>query len=207
MGSANRQSLLGEEFADLLEAPAAPAAAPAAPVDRNALCETLIANMDAQQSLYAAYLDQANRQRLALVNRRLAENHDVNREADQLVNSLASLEEERIAVTERIVGPRKAGEATAPVKCEAIYPLVDPDLAARLKDCRDRLLVAVGELKRVLAVNLALVENGSRIVHTTIGIMTSVAGRTKAEKMNTYTAKGNVNVARLQIRNLVNRSV
>ncbi|HKP94636.1 MAG TPA: flagellar export chaperone FlgN [Fibrobacteria bacterium] len=207
MGSAYREMLLGEEFADLLEAPAAAAVAAAAPVDREALCETLIANMDAQMALYAAYLDQANRQRLALVNRRLMENHDVNREADRLVNGLASLEEERVAVTERIVGPRRTGEASTPVKCEAIYPLVSPARAERLKECRDRLLNAVGELKRALAVNLALVENGSKIVHTTIGIMTSVAGRTKTEKMNTYTAKGNVNVARLQIRNLVNRSV
>jgi hypothetical protein len=203
MGSAYRELLLGEEFADLLhdQAPAA------APVDTRALCETLIGNLKSQMALYAAYLDQADRQRLALVNRRLVENHDVNHEADQLVNRLAYLEEERIAVTDKIVGPRKMGAASTPVKCEAIYPLVEPEQAARLKDCRDDLLKAVGELKQALAVNLALVENGSRIVHTTIGIMTSVAGRSKAEKMNTYTARGNVNVGKLQIRNLVNRSV
>jgi hypothetical protein len=204
MGIQYRELLLGEEFADLLEEPAAP---PAPPVDREALCETLIANMRSQMELYAAYLDQANRQRLALVNRRLVENHDVNREADRLVNGLASLEEERVAVTDKLVGPHRPGDASAPVKCEAIYPLVSPEKAARLKECRDALLKAVGELKHALAINLALVENGSRIVHTTIGIMTSVAGRTKGEKMNTYTSKGGVNVGKLQIRNLVNRSV
>jgi hypothetical protein len=37
--------------------------------------------------------------------------------------------------------------------------------------------------------------------------MTSVAGRSKTDKMNTYTAKGNVNVGKTQLRNLVNRSV
>jgi hypothetical protein len=163
--------------------------------------------MGAQLELYSAYLDQASRQRMALVNRRLAETHDVNKEADTLVNSLAALEEERITVTGRIVGPRKAGEPAGPIKCEAIYPLVTPDRAGRLKERRDRLLETVGELKKALAVNLALVENGSKIVHTTIGILTSVAGRTKADKLNTYTAKGNVNVAKMQIRNLVNRSV
>ncbi|MDB5051646.1 MAG: FlgN protein [Fibrobacteres bacterium] len=204
MGSAYRELLLGEEFADLL---GEPAPATVVPVDTHALCETLIGNMQAQMALYSAYLDQADRQRLALVNRRLVENHDVNREADQLVNRLANLEEERIAVTDKIVGPRKMGAASTPVKCEAIYPLVSPDQAERLKECRDALLKAVGELKKALDVNRALVENGSRIVHTTIGIMTSVAGRSKAEKMNTYTAKGNVNVGKMQIRNLVNRSI
>jgi hypothetical protein len=205
MAIANRHQLLGEEFADLLGEPARKTAE--APVDPNALCDTLIDNLGAQLELYSAYLDQAARQRLALVNRRLSESHDVNREADTLVNSLAALEEQRLSVTGRIVGPRKPGEASTPVKCEAIYPLVSPDRAGRLKDRRDRLLETVGELKKALAVNLALVENGSKIVHTTIGILTSVAGRSKAEKLNTYTAKGNVNVTRMQIRNLVNRSV
>lgn len=204
MGSAYRGLLLSEEFADLLEEPL-PVIAP--PIDARALCETLIRNLQAQMKLYTAYLAQAQRQRMALVNRRLAETHDVNHEAEKLVGSLASLEEERLAVTRQLVGPHKAGDASAPVRCEAIYPLVAPEQAARLKACRDELLKAVAELKRALDVNLALVENGSRIVHTTIAIMTSVAGRSKSEKMNTYTAKGNVNVAKLQIRNLVNRSV
>ncbi len=204
MGIAYRELLLGEEFADLLEEPAAPLPAP---VDTNALCEILIANMGSQLALYSAYLDQAGRQRLALVNRRLVENHDVNHESDKLVNSLAALEEERVAVTVKLVGPRRLGDASTPIKCEAIYPLVSPDRAERLKACRDGLLAAVGELKRALAVNMALVENGSKIVHATIGIMTSVAGRSKSEKLNTYTAKGNVHIGKMQIRNLVNRSV
>ena len=204
MGIGYRELLLGEDFADLLEEPAAPVAAP---VDTNGLCDALIANMRAQLGLYTAYLDQAARQRLALINRRLVENHDVNHEADKLVNSLAALEEERVAVTEKLVGPRRTGAASTPVKCEAIYPLVSPDRAERLKACRDELVAAVAELKKALAVNLALVENGSKIVHATIGIMTSVVGRSKSEKLNTYTAKGNVNVGKMQIRNLVNRSV
>jgi hypothetical protein len=60
----------------------------------------------------------------------------------------------------------------------------------------------------VLAVNRALVENGSRIIHTTVGIMTSVVGRGKADKQNqTYTKKGAVSVGKVQVRNLINRSV
>lgn len=204
MSNANRESILGDEYADLLSE-AAPAFAPAAAAD--SLCESLIGNMEAQLKQYVAYIVQANRQRLALVNRRLAENQDVNHEADRLMNNLAGLEEERVKITASLVGPRLMGAVSTPVKCEAIYPLVGADQAKRLKECRDALLEAVGKLKQALAVNQALVENGSRIVHTTIGIMTSVVGRTKAEKMNTYTAKGDVRVGKLQIRNLVNRSV
>jgi hypothetical protein len=204
MGIGYRELLLGEDFADLLEDPVAPVPAP---VDADGLCETLIGNMKAQLALYRAYLDQAGRQRLALINRRLVENHDVNHETDKLVNGLATLEEQRIIVTDKLVGPRRAGDASTPVKCEAIYPLVSPERADRLKACRDELLAAVAELKRALAINLALVENGSKIVRATVGIMTSVAGRSKAENLKTYTAKGNVSVGKMQIRNLVNRSV
>ncbi|MDB5103579.1 MAG: hypothetical protein JWP91_1268 [Fibrobacteres bacterium] len=204
MGTAYRQTILGNEFADLFEE-ALPAVA--AEVDAESLCETLIGNLSAQLGLYLAYLEQADRQRKALVNRRLEENQDVNHEADKLLNSLANLEDERLAVTAKLLGPRLAGAASTPAKCEAIYPLVSPEKASRLKECRDALVAAVGELKRVLSVNQALVENGSKIIHTTIGIMTSVAGRSKTDKMNTYTAKGGVNVGKMQLRNLVNRSV
>ncbi len=206
MGSGFRQTLLREDFADILNEPVATAVAEVSE-DIESLCETLISNLATQQEVYAAYLEQANRQRLALVNRLLQENEEVNAESDMLVNSLASLEQERLSVTARILGPRLAGAASTPAKCEAIYPLVSAAQAARLKERRDALVASVGELKRVLNVNLALVENGSRIIHATVGIMTSVAGRGKLEKMNTYTAKGNVNVGKMQLRNLVNRSV
>jgi hypothetical protein len=205
MGAATRQSIKREDFADLLDEQPAPVVS--VPVDAESLCEILIANLAAQEGLYAAYLDQANRQRMALVNRQLAENQDVNHESDLLLNSLAVLEEERMAVTAKILGPRLMGAASTPAKCEAIYPLVSAGKAARLKERRDALVAAVGELKHVLAINKSLVDNGSKIIHTTIAIMTSVAGRGKMEKMNTYTANGYVNVGKMQLRNLVNRSV
>lgn len=205
MGERNNRFVLGDEYADLLAAPEEPAVAEAA--DIGALCGKLIGNLAAQRALYADYVVQAGRQRLALVNRRLQDHSDVNAEADSLLNSLGALEEERISITAGILGPRRPGAASTPFKCEEIYPLVDPAQAARLKACRDALIGIMAELKRELAINQALVENGSRIVHTTIGIMTSVVGRTKAEKMNTYTAKGGVHVGKMQIRNLVNRSV
>jgi hypothetical protein len=208
MGTEKRATLGREDFADLLgETATGSPATIVESIDTQSLCETLIENLDAQNEVYIAYLEQANRQRLALVNRRLAESQDVNEETDRLVNTLSGLERERIAVTAKILGPRLAGAASTPAKCEAIFPVVAPEQAARLKDSRDFLIASVAELKRVLAVNMALVDNGSRIIHTTIGIMTSVAGRSKTDKMNTYTAKGNVNIGKTQLRNLVNRSV
>jgi hypothetical protein len=208
MGTEKRATLGREDFADLLgETATGSPVTVMESIDTQSLCETLIENLDAQNEVYMAYLEQANRQRLALVNRRLADSMDVNEETDRLLNSLAGLERERIAVTAKILGPRLAGAASTPAKCEAIFPVVAPEQAARLKDSRDVLIASVAELKRVLAVNMAMVDNGSRIIHTTIGIMTSVAGRSKTDKMNTYTSKGNVNMGKTQLRNLVNRSV
>jgi hypothetical protein len=205
MATLTRQAILGDEFADLFGEGAPAAAAPKA-ADRERLCARLIDNLRAQLGLYVAYRGLAERQRLALVNRRLAENVDVNGEIEKLLHSLSGLEEERMGLTREIAGARAAGEPSA-LKCEAIYPLVSAASAARLKECRDALVEAVGALRQILAVNQALIENGSKIIHTTIGILTSVAGRSKADRMGLYTAKGGVNYGKVQIRNLVNRSV
>jgi len=203
MENGKRPFTLGDEFADLLSAPAAAAET----VDLDGLCDALIANLESQHGTYSAYAAQLARQRTALVNRDLDGQRDANTEAERLLGALGSMEVERIAVTERMLGPRKAGAAAAPVKCEAVYPLVGPARARRLKECRDALVLMVGGIRQALDMNQSLVDNGSRIIHTTIGIMTSVVGRTKADKMNTYNAKGGVRVAKMQIRNLVNRSV
>lgn len=203
MAVPSRQAVLGDEFSDLFAEAGESRTAP----DREALCARLTANLGTQLGLYRNYRAQAERQRRALVNRRLSENQDANAEIDKLLNSLGALEEERLSLTRALLGPERAGTASASAKCEAIYPLVSAAAAARLKECRDALFAAVGELRAVLAVNQALIENGSTIIRATIGILTSVAGRSKADRMGTYTAKGGVNYGRLQIRNLVNRSV
>jgi len=209
MATLTRQAILGEEFSELFSEGAPASSAPAA--DREGLCARLIANLRSQLALYADYRGLADRQRLALVNRRLPENVAVNDAIEKLLHSLAGLEEERIRLVTSILGPRGTGDAStpapAPMKCEAIYPLVSAGSAARLKECRDALVEAMGALKQILVVNQALIENGSKIIHTTIGIFTSVAGRSKLDRLGLYTAKGSVNYGRVQIRNLVNRSV
>ncbi|MBW8887003.1 MAG: flagellar protein FlgN [Fibrobacteres bacterium] len=208
MATMTRQAIL-EEFPDLFAEGTTAADAPK--TDREALCVRLIDNLKSQLGLYAAYRGMAERQRTALINRHLADNLQVNGEIEKLLHNLAGLEEDRVGITSAILGSRKAGDAStpahAPAKCEAIYPLVSHQNAARLKECRDALMGAMAALRQTLIVNQALIENGSKIIHTTIGILTSVAGRSKADSMGLYTAKGGVNYARVQIRNLVNRSV
>ena len=200
-----KELVLGREFADLLQDPAT---TPAPVEDPAALGEALILNLNSQLALYDAYLIQANRQRLALVNRKLTENSDANVESERLIGSLFVLEEGRILLTEKLLGTKKSpGKDSLQVKCEDIYPLLHPDQAERLRACREALLKSTGELKNILCVNMALVENGSRIIHTTVGIMTSVVGRKHNEKMNTYTSKGSVRLGKVQVRNLINRSV
>lgn len=207
MASEFRELVLGEEFMDLLREPETDAAAPAADVE--ALGESLEANLRAQLALYGGYVESANRQKLALVNGRLAENQGVNAESERILSALGALEADRIGLVEKIAAARPGLPAeAAKVKCEVLYPFFSPDLALRVKAARASLLKTVEELKRVMAVNQALAENGSRIIHTTIGIMTSVVGRNRNEKMAaTYTRKGAINPGKVQIRNLVNRSV
>ncbi len=233
-----KELVLGQEYADLLQDNLVQVQPQ---IDRSGLGEELIKNLEIQLDLYTHYLEQANRQRLALVNRNLNENTDANVESERLINSLANLEADRIFITEKILGiesksntkklskseignrnlknsdleklPIYGGNTLAEakslgmVKCEDIYPLLSESQALRLKACRNSLVKATTELKQVLNINMALVENGSRIVSTTVGIMTSVVGRKKNEKMNTYTAKGNVHLGKIQIRNLINRSI
>lgn len=206
MPSEYRELVLGEEFMDLLREPESIPAAPS--VDAESLGVSLEDNLLAQLALYRDYLETANRQKLAMVNRSLEEGRGANAESERLLGSLAALETERLSIIGKIASaipglPREAAE----VKCEHLYPAFSPALALRIKGVRASLLKAVEDLKRSMAVNRALVENGSRIIHTTIGIMTSVVGRNQNERMSTYTRKGAVNVGKVQVRNLINRSV
>jgi hypothetical protein len=206
MASEYRELVLGEDFMDLLREPAE--AAPET-VDAEALGESLEANLRAQLSLYRDYVDVANRQKLAMVNGDLAGSNGINLESERLLATLGALEADREGLVGKILASRPgfSGDA-AKVKCELLYPCFSPALALRIKGARASLLKTVDELKRVMAVNRALVENGSRILHTTIGIMTSVVGRGKEEKASqTYTKKGSLNVGKVQVRNLINRSI
>ncbi len=206
MASEFRERVLGEEFMYLLRDPKPAPAAGMADVEAHG--EALEANLRAQLGLYREYAEAAGRQRLAMINGGTG-SAEINAECEPLIAALGSLESDRISLVEKILDARP-GTASDPakVKCESLYPLFGPDLALRIRDARASLLQAVAELKRVLEVNRAMVENGSRIIHTTIGIMTSVVGRGKADRMSaTYTKKGAVNVGKVQVRNLFNRSV
>jgi hypothetical protein len=204
MGSEYRELVLGTEFMDLLREPEAAGV----DADIDVLGEALVENLEAQRRVYSAYLAAAEKQKLALVNNRLSENQAVNEEAERVLSNLSGLESDRLGIAERILSARPdLAPSAAQLRCESLYSALEPLLARRLMEARAALRKAVDELQRVLAVNAALVENGSRIIHTTIGIITSVVGRTRADNMSTYTKKGSVNVGKVQIRNLINRSV
>lgn len=206
MASEYRELVLGEDFMDLLREPEAPAAEP---VDAEALGESLEANLHAQLSLYRDYVEVATRQKLAMVNGNLSESNGINAESERLLAALGALEADRTGLVGKILAARPGiSEDAARVKCELLYPCFSPALALRIKGARSSLLKIVEDLKRVMSVNQALVENGSRILHTTIGIMTSVVGRGKQDKMSqTYTKQGAINLGKVQVRNLINRSV
>jgi hypothetical protein len=205
MGSEYRELVLGSEFMDLLDAPERSFEADA---DIAPMAEALAANLDAQRAVYAEYRAAAEVQKLALINNRLEETRSVNGDAEKALSSLAGLESERLAIVAAILEARPGlAPAAGHLRCEALYPALEPAQARRLRDSREALRKDVDDLQRLLAVNAALVENGSRIIHTTIGIITSVVGRSKTDKMSTYTKKGGVNVGKVQIRNLINRSV
>ncbi len=118
MGFNYKELVLGEEFADLLRAPAVNAEPV---VDLEALGETLINNLNGQLGLYSAYIVQAERQRMALVNRKLEENYQANVESERLIGSLSNLEVERIAlirfwVPSRLVKPGSPVKPAGPVE-------------------------------------------------------------------------------------------
>ena len=206
MASEFRELVLGEEFMDLLRDPETPSHVEN--VDVESLGESLEANLRAQLSLYRDYVETANRQKMAMVNGRLAENNEINVASEHILITLGALEADRAGLVEKIAsGCAGLSRNPAGVKCELLYPFFSPGLALSIKSTRASLLKTVEELKRVMAVNQALVDNGTRIIHTTIGIMTSVVGRTRSEKMSTYTKKGAINVGKVQVRNLFNRSV
>lgn len=205
MGSEFRELVLGREFMDLLDEPQA-AALPE--VDLDALSEALLANMREQCNAYATYLVNAEKQRMALVNHKLEDNQALNLEAEHMVSALTSLETARLRIVERMLEAHpELAPAPAQLRCESLIPLINGELAGRLQEVRASLRGIIETLQRVLNVNAALVENGTRIIHTTIGIITSVVGRSRADKLTTYTRKGAVNVGKVQIRNLINRSV
>jgi hypothetical protein len=204
MGSEYRELVLGAEYMDLLRGPETLAA----DVDLDALAEELIKNLDAQRGVYEKYLAAAEKQKLALVNNRLAENQEVNEESDRVLSRLSGLETERLSIAERILSARPdLAESAAQLRCEALCPELEAPVSDRLLGARAALRRSVDSLKSVLAVNSAMVENGSRIIHTTVGIITSVVGRTRTDNMSTYTKRGSVNVGKIQVRNLINRSV
>ncbi len=177
---------------------------------REMLGEELTLNFKAQYAGYEHYLSLAEKQRLVLINRQLVGNEELNLQSEEIVQYLFDLELRRIDLTERLLvfhpDPQMGLENNS-IRCEQIYPCLYPQEAAKLKHWRDALVEKLKILRFVLDTNAALAENGQKIIHTTIGILTSVVNRKHTDRFQVYGRQGQVHQDRSQVRNLINRMV
>lgn len=166
---------------------------------------------------HLALRDLMERQRQALMQSRLTELEIINAEADQalaeldLVNASRKDLAHRLAQACESLAFRKSdgkGQGLEPgeIKLEDLLPYLPEEARAKVQTQRQRLKSSLPEMQRQWAINSALAANGSRIVHTTLSIMTSVIGREGPDRHQVYGAKGKTQYARTQVRSLLNRS-
>ncbi len=171
----------------------------------------LIGNLEKQCECYGRYRELTAQQRLALIRNNLAENQQVNEAADALCDELTHLEQQRISLTNRILGrveiPFSSRPPAPPAKCEDLYPMLSDEKADKLRMARQQLQTLIAELKKDLEVNAALAENARKIIHTTIVIMTSVVERPDEKRMAVYGKQGMVRSSQSQVRSLYSRTV
>ncbi len=179
--------------------------------ERARLADFLIGNLQKQREGYVRYLELAGRQRLALIRNNLEENQRTNEESDALCDELTHMEQQRLALTDRILGrvdsPFPTRTPQAPAKCEEIYPLLDVAQADRLREARARLVEVTATLKEHLDVNRSLAENARKIIHSTIVIMTGVVSQPEERRLAVYGKQGKVRAPQSQARSLYNRTV
>lgn len=185
--------------------------------------EHLVSLMDALIEGHQALVPLIKAQRQALVQNRIADLAAANEELDAALAELERLETDRQALASKIhrlgeIEGRSAGVSLrvspwAPeaewdqpaVKLEDLMEFLPPVLGAELQGRKKRLTGELLRLKSELGVNTALAENGTRVVHATLGILTSVVGRTGPDRHQIYGSKGKAQYARTQIRSLMNR--
>jgi hypothetical protein len=93
-----------------------------------------------------------------------------------------------------------------PIKLDEVLPLLPEALRQNIEAPRAQLKSMIPEVQRKLRINAALAENGSKVVHATMGIITSIVGRQGPDRHQIYGAKGTTRFGRTQVRSLMNRS-
>ncbi len=157
------------------------------------------------------------RQRQALMQSHLTELEVINAEADQALAELDLLNFSRKDLTDRLalackisalpkIPGKGPGSDVSEIKLEDLLPYLPDDAKFAVQTQRQRLKSNLPEMQRQWAINSALAANGSRIVHTTLSILTSVVGREGPDRHQVYGAKGKTHYARAQVRSLLNRS-
>lgn len=165
--------------------------------------EDLRRNLEEQKEALDAYLDLCGRQRQALLKNDMLENQALNGEAETASFALARLEEERHLLVERLADLHGV---TLPARCLDLVPFLPPPEAEAVSRLRHELQGRMEKLKEALFLNLALVQNGRKVIHTTIGIVTSVVGRGAADRLSGYGPQGALRRESPQVRALFQRS-
>lgn len=170
---------------------------------------------------YGAVAETAKRQRSALIRGKQDEIESVNQEAESLSSEISFIEVERAQLAARLyalvqgrdIHPRESfsyesdAQWDAPVKAETLMPFLPSAVAKAMMDVRIRLRERLMDLRKEFAVNATLAENGRRIVHASMSLITSVIGREGPDKHQFYGQKGKAQFARTQVRSILNKKV
>ncbi len=177
----------------------------------------LARNLEMQTEAYRDYLVLLRDQRHALIHGAMAHLAEANAAIDGVLARLLQLDVDReawvAAILEKAGLYRRSpteGWFTRPAvkpsaKCEELVPHLEAEAARRLLAARDALRPLLREAQDTARINTALAENGQRLVAATLSAITSVAGRSPAERHRLYTRQGQSQLHRRQLRSLVNR--
>jgi hypothetical protein len=183
--------------------------------------EQLIAQLAAMGECYTVLVGLVEKQRKALIHNRMENLDAINSDIELAYAELEKIEMDRYNLVQNLSKicnhPTKSNanrlwspdleEDEIPVKLEELLPYFPVAITQGLELQRSRLKAQLPLLKRELSINAALAENGSRIVHATLSMLTSVVGREGPDRHQVYNARGAVQFGRQQVRCLLNRKI
>jgi FlgN protein len=160
-----------------------------------------------------------DRQRNALIQGKLEAIDAANVDAETLLSDMERIDLERESLAVRISkvvrgdncstksNPWSMEAETDSVKLDDLLPYFNEDVRQEIESPRQALKQLIPLTRRKLSANSALALNGSKIVHATLGILTTIVGREGPDKHQIYGAQGKTHYGRTQVRSLWNRKV
>ncbi len=176
--------------------------------ERKILAEKFIRNLESQAKAYMEYKAVCEQQRMALVNNQLEENQAVNRSLESITPKLDQMNRDRQEISHAILDLEPSNlrrfrmQSDKPIKCEKIVSLVDSEYTERILKARDLLVQNAKAAQQLNQINISLVENARKIIHTTVAIVTSVANRGKQDLQGTYGSDRHRHEVKKQVRSL-----